>query len=126
MNEAKKGVFVMKSLQSMCIALLLTGLMVVSAILVGIPHWQSSSRALSAASVPPGASVRTRVEVPASMRTGVFSTDRYLNVPPNFSIAVYARIPQARFMAVAPNGDLLVSVPGDGKVVLVHPNASGD
>lgn len=73
-----------------------------------------------------GASVSTKVQVPASMRSGSFSTDRYLNLPPDFSVAVYARIGGARFMAAAPNGDLLVSVPGSGKVVLVRPNPNGD
>jgi len=73
---------------------------------------------------PPGASISTLVQVPSSMRSAPFDTDRYLNVPPNFSIAVYARIDKARFMAQAPNGDLLVSQPSTGKVLLVRPNGS--
>jgi glucose/arabinose dehydrogenase len=55
-----------------------------------------------------------------------FNQDRYLNVPAGFSISVYARVNGARFMAVAPNGDLLVSQPGAGKVALVRPNPAGD
>lgn len=72
-----------------------------------------------------GASVVVHVDVPASMRNGTFATDRTLTVPANFGIAVYARVNGARFMAVAPNGDLLVSDPGGGRIVLVRPSQSG-
>ena len=41
-------------------------------------------------------------------------------VPPGFGIRLWARVPRARFMAVAPNGDVLVSVPGEGKIVLLR------
>lgn len=75
---------------------------------------------------PPAGTVRTRITVPQSMRTGVFAQERFLNIPPNFSIAVYARVARARFMAFAPNGDMLVSQPSTGKVLLVRPNAKGD
>ena len=60
------------------------------------------------------------------MRSSPFNVDRYLNVPPNFSVSVLARIPNARFMAVTPNGDVLVSQPGWGKIVLVRPQTDGD
>jgi glucose/arabinose dehydrogenase len=75
---------------------------------------------------PPAASVDTLVKVPSTMTNSPFNTNRYLKVPPNFSISVYARIPNARFMAVAPNGDLLVSQPSKGKVLIVRPNGSND
>jgi glucose/arabinose dehydrogenase len=55
-----------------------------------------------------------------------FNVDRFLNLPSGFSISVYARVGGARFMAVAPNGDLLLSQPGAGKVMLVRPNPAGD
>ncbi len=73
----------------------------------------------------PGASVAVPVEVPASMRGWPFDVPRSLVVPPGFRVAVYARVPGARFMAVAPNGDLLVSNPGAGAVYLVRPGADG-
>jgi glucose/arabinose dehydrogenase len=66
------------------------------------------------------------VHVPASMRSDPFTTERSLNIPAGMSISVYARVPGARFMATAPNGDLLVSEPGNGKVVIIQPNANGD
>ncbi|WP_152588219.1 PQQ-dependent sugar dehydrogenase [Nostoc sphaeroides] len=75
---------------------------------------------------PPAASVQTKLKVPSTMNFAPFNINRYLKVPPNFSISVYARINKARFMAVAPNGDLLVSQPSTGKVLLVRPDGSKD
>ncbi|WP_341530544.1 hypothetical protein WKK05_15455 [Nostoc sp. UHCC 0302] len=75
---------------------------------------------------PPAASVETKIQVPSTMDSAPFNINRYLKVPPNFSISVYARINKARFMAVAPNGDLLVSQPSTGKVLIVQPNGSND
>ena len=91
----------------------------------------------AAISQPPAASVQTKLEVPSTMAFAPFNTNRYLKVPPNFSISVYARITNARFMAVAPNGDLLVSQPSikdpitrkessTGKVLIVRPNGNED
>jgi glucose/arabinose dehydrogenase len=48
-----------------------------------------------------------------------------LTVPPNFSISVYARVPNARFMAAAPNGDVLVSRPGGGEVKIIRASSTG-
>ncbi|MEH1802068.1 MAG: sugar dehydrogenase [Nostoc sp.] len=75
---------------------------------------------------PSPASIETKLEVPNTMNYWPFDTKRSLKVPPNFSISVYARIKQARFMAVAPNGDLLVSQPSTGKVLIVRSNGSKD
>jgi glucose/arabinose dehydrogenase len=75
---------------------------------------------------PPGASISTKVQVPPSMSFDPFETDRYLNIPPRFSISVYARVGGARFLAMAPNGDLLVSQPFSGQVLLLRPNEDGD
>ncbi|MBD2528386.1 PQQ-dependent sugar dehydrogenase [Nostoc flagelliforme FACHB-838] len=75
---------------------------------------------------PPAASVETKLKVPSTMTSWPFNTNRYLKVPPNFSASVYARIEKARFMAVAPNGDLLVSQPSKGKVLIVRPNGTKD
>ena len=75
---------------------------------------------------PPGASVSATVVVPATMRSAPFDVARTLRIPPNFTIAVYTRILGARFMAVTPDGNLLVSVPIGGKVILVRPNGASD
>jgi glucose/arabinose dehydrogenase len=75
---------------------------------------------------PSPASVETELKVPNTMNYQPFNISRYLKVPPDFSISVYARITNARFMAVAPNGDLLVSQPSGGRVLLVRPNGDKD
>ena len=82
-------------------------------------------RPSAAVAAPPGASVSQTVQVPASMRTPPFDVTRKLVVPPNFTIAVHARVSGARFMAVAPNGDLLVSRPGAGRVMRVRASTTG-
>ncbi len=65
------------------------------------------------------------VQVPASMTSAPFDTPRTLNIPTNFNIAVYARIGGARFLTFTPDGNLLVSQPGNGKISLVRANANG-
>jgi glucose/arabinose dehydrogenase len=94
------------------------------ALLTTVMHFEVLSTA--ALAIPPAASVETKVKVPNTMAYWPFDVNRYLKIPPNFSISVYARIPQARFIAVAPNGDLLVSQPSKGKVLIVRPNGSKD
>ena len=84
------------------------------------------SCAPGALAAPQPASVTVDVAVPASMRAAPFDVTRRLKVPPGFAVSVYARVPGARFLTVAPNGDLLVSQPGAGKVVLVRPNDAGE
>ncbi len=77
------------------------------------------------AGTPLGASQSVKVSVPANLRAAPFDQDRFLTVPPGFAISVYARIPGARFLLPLPNGDLLVSQPSTGKVLLVRPGANG-
>ena len=71
-----------------------------------------------------GASKAVTLQVPAGMNSAPFDQPRTLNVPPGFDIRVFARVPNARFMALAPNGDLLVSDPDGGKINLLRPNAA--
>jgi glucose/arabinose dehydrogenase len=63
--------------------------------------------------------------VPADMASGELATPRTLSVPTGFGIRVYARVSNARFMAVAPNGDLLVSNPGGGTISLLRESGAG-
>ncbi len=63
--------------------------------------------------------------VPTSLATSPFQQARTVQVPVGFSIAVYARVPGARFLALTPDGNLLVSQPGAGKVALVRPGSAG-
>ena len=73
----------------------------------------------------PGASTTVSLAVPASMRSAPFDVARSLTVPQGFSISVHARVAGARFMAVTPEGNLLVSSPGGGNVSLVRPGTGG-
>jgi glucose/arabinose dehydrogenase len=83
---------------------------------VGLPTW-TNPVVVNAA---PGTLSRVKVEVPADMRTGLLAQDRYLNVPSGYAISVYARVSKARFLAVTPDGHLLVSQPSTGNIVLVR------
>lgn len=70
--------------------------------------------------------VTKQVQVPASMRSAPFDVNRYLNVPEEFDIAVYGRVPNARFLATAPNGDLFISQPDRGTVTVLRPGQESD
>jgi glucose/arabinose dehydrogenase len=54
-----------------------------------------------------------------------FDVERSLNAPAGTTVQVWARIDNARFAAWTPAGDLLVSQPGRGTVLLLHPNGDG-
>lgn len=81
------------------------------------------NHASSVVAPPAGSST---VTVPASMRSAPFDVPRSLKIPGGYHIAVYARIPGARFAAVTPDSGLLVSVPNSGVVKLVRANPNGD
>jgi glucose/arabinose dehydrogenase len=49
-----------------------------------------------------------------------------IRVPDGFSIAVWAEVPRARMLRATRAGDLLVSVPREGRVVLVSRDGDGD
>lgn len=87
-----------------------------------------NSHAQTAAASPiilSAASVQRTVEVPASLAAPPLDSAKSLTVPPGFGIRVLARVPTARFMALAPNGDVLVSVPSQGKIVLIKNGGNG-
>lgn len=75
----------------------------------------------------PGSATRdTLLRVPEGYRTGAFRVPRHLKVPAGFSINVFAAgLNGPRFMAIGPGGLLYVSVPAEGKV-LVLPDRDGD
>jgi glucose/arabinose dehydrogenase len=75
---------------------------------------------------PPAGPSGVSVQVPASMRTPPFDITRTLTIPAGYTIAVYARVDSARFLAVTPDSNLLVSVPTEGKITLIRPNSTGD
>jgi len=50
-----------------------------------------------------------------------------LSVPAGFVVELWTRgLPNARFLRFTPAGDLLVSTPRSGRIVLVEPDANGD
>jgi uncharacterized protein (TIGR03437 family) len=83
------------------------------------------SLSLLAQAAPPGASLSRSVTVPSGMRIGVFSSDQFLTVPPGYQISVWARVTNARFLAVAPNGDVFVSQPDLGQILILRPDPTG-
>jgi uncharacterized protein (TIGR03437 family) len=74
---------------------------------------------------PPGATVRTKLLVPGALRVAPFDSDRYATVPPGFEMSLWARLPGARFIAVAANGDVFVSQPSAGRVMIFRPDPGG-
>lgn len=64
------------------------------------------------------------LEVPDSMAETPFDTERQLTVPSGFGVRLWARVEQARFMALASNGDVLVSNPSAGTITLLRPDAA--
>ncbi len=67
-----------------------------------------------------------KVGVPDIWRGSPFDRERSLNVPKGFQISVLARIPKARFLAVASNGDILVSQPATGSIKLIRNSSITD
>jgi glucose/arabinose dehydrogenase len=73
----------------------------------------------------PPANVRSKLLVPQRYRSGVFETDRYLNLPPGFKMSVYAAgLTDPRLMAFAPNGDLFLTERYPGKIKILRDSNS--
>jgi glucose/arabinose dehydrogenase len=67
-----------------------------------------------------------KVSVSDVWRGAPFDRERSLYVPKGFQISVLARIPKARFMAVLPNNDVLVSQPSTGSIKLIRGSSVTD
>jgi len=51
----------------------------------------------------------------------------FVSAPPGFHVTLVSKhVPGARFMAFAPNGDLLVAQTAAGSIVVIHPGTSPD
>ncbi|HMN81701.1 MAG TPA: sugar dehydrogenase [Burkholderiaceae bacterium] len=70
---------------------------------------------------PPEGLVAVTVDVHPTMVMAPLDRARMLAVPPGLKVRALARVPGARFMRVLPTGDVLVSQPGSGRIVLVRP-----
>jgi glucose/arabinose dehydrogenase len=85
----------------------------------------SGPSAPSVAGTTDAAPVRVRVRVPAGMAAEPYDQPRHLAMPAGWSASVYARMVEPRFMASTPAGDLLVSQPSEGEVLLVRRGGDG-
>jgi glucose/arabinose dehydrogenase len=85
----------------------------------------AQSAAPQPAALPAAAAVSVKLEVPSTLASAPFDAEHSLTIPPGFGIRVWSRVPDARFMALAPNGDVLVSMPNEGRIVLLR-ERSGD
>lgn len=95
---------------------------VIGALLTTLFAIGSPAPAKAEGNLPLPATQTVTVVVAPGLNARPFDEPRSLKVPPGFSIRVFARVDGARFMAVAPNGDLLVSNPGRGTVTLLRPD----
>jgi glucose/arabinose dehydrogenase len=84
----------------------------------------TGSAAASAAAAPAGL-VAGPVVVPAGLADAPFDEPRTAQVPAGWTIAVWARVPEARLAAWTPDGALLVSVPDTGQVLRLVPGPGG-
>jgi glucose/arabinose dehydrogenase len=105
------------------VALLVAAVMAAAAACAG-PAGSGPGMVASPVRGPAGQS-RTPLAVPAGEGGGALSTTRTLTVPAGWTARVWARVPGARMEAWTPEGDLLVSDPGGGKIVELRPDAAG-
>ncbi|MBO0678551.1 gluconolaconase [Mycolicibacterium sp. S2-37] len=77
---------------------------------------------------PPPASPRPTVglatvpvSVPEALADAPFDEPREVQIPAGWSLAVWARVPEARLARWTPDGALLVSVPDAGQIVKLQP-----
>jgi glucose/arabinose dehydrogenase len=75
---------------------------------------------------PVGGQGLVEVEVPETCRTPPFDRKRMLRVPEGAKISVLTRVEKARFLAVGPQGELLVSQPSKGKILLVKQTGASE
>jgi glucose/arabinose dehydrogenase len=92
---------------------------------VAISVFPPTLSSASSTTSPPPASRQVTLQVPEDMAFSPFHVPRTLTVPFGFTIRVFARVSGVRFMAVAPNGDLLVSHPGMGTITLLRQDSQG-
>jgi glucose/arabinose dehydrogenase len=67
----------------------------------------------------------TTLQVPPALRRGAFAQDRQLQIQEGFAISLFALVPGARSMALAPWGEILVTQPSQGRIVALQ-DADGD
>jgi len=102
----------------------LIGLGLVLLLLAAVPVALLATGTIDVSSLRMILNVATGLTGPAADRGTVA---RHLQVPPGFSVQLYAAdLPRARFLRVTAAGDLLVSRPHAGDIVLLRRDADGD
>ncbi|MCB1678735.1 MAG: PQQ-dependent sugar dehydrogenase [Halioglobus sp.] len=102
----------------------LIALVVLAALVVGAPALLLATGTIDSSSVRMALNVMTGLGGPQASAVQV---RRQYRVPPGFSVSLYAGdLPRARFLRFTPTGDLLVSRPHAGDVVLLRRDADGD
>jgi len=91
------------------------------------PGPDAAPSSIGTASFGPGPSqyLTVPVQVAPALAAAPFDVTRSLTIPAGFSIKVYQRVSNARFMRLTPDGNLLVSDPTSGSLILLRPNGSG-
>lgn len=79
----------------------------------------ASAQSPTPAAQAPAGLQSVAVEVPAGLDSAPFDEPRQASVPSGWTLSVWARVPEARFARWAPDGTLLVSLPGTGEIVKV-------
>lgn len=65
------------------------------------------------------------VQVPDDLGAAPFDEPRKALVPKGWTLSVWARLPEPRLLAWAPDGNLLVSAPSTGQVIRLQPTGAG-
>src|SRR6185369_10587063 len=78
----------------------------------------------TASPAPVAGLVSVTVQVPDELAGAPFDQQRQAQVPPGWTMSVWARVSRARLATWTPDGALLVSVPAAGQIMRLQPNGS--
>ena len=103
---------------------ILIGLLVIAVLAASVPLFLLATGAINSSSLRMVMNVMTGMGGQATSAAGV--KQRY-QVPDGFTLQLYASdLPRARFLRITPAGDLLVSRPHSGDILLLRRDADGD
>jgi glucose/arabinose dehydrogenase len=95
----------------------------------GTPPVANAAPEAAPGGAPPSATTAGLVPTPVAVGPGMgdepFDTARSVQTPARWTASVWARVPNARLEAWAPDGSLLVSLPATGEVTRLVPGANG-
>ena len=103
---------------------LVIGLLTVLVLLACIPLVLIATGTINSNSLKMILNVLTGLEGPPATATSV---KQRFQLPPGFHLELYAaNLPKARFLRFTPGGDLLLSRPHSGDIILLRSDANGD